>query len=522
MLVPYLTGYDRHLREHIINGFQTGFALDSLFQGPIVSGAINNLKSARDHPDVIREKIYKELSAGRVRGPFDDPTLPDGTPIHVSPLGVVPKSSGGFRVIHHLSHPRGTSVNDFVPQEASSIRYGTIQDAIQCIKNLGNDVYLAKTDIESAFRIIPIREADQHLLGFTLDDKFYVDAVLPMGASSSCAIFDRFSSCLKWVAINKLGCSFIVHILDDFLFIVKGEKSCNSQLSIFLEFCDTIGVPTKPDKTYRAAKQLTFAGILLDTDRREARLPDDKLAKCREMIESFLTRRKVTLRELQSLIGTLNFACSVIVPGRPFLRRLIDLTVGVPNKALHISLTNASKKDLEVWLVFLKNFNGRSFFIDDRQISNDRLNLYTDSAGALGYGAIFGTHWFSGRWPEDWKQYSIAVLELYPIVAAISVWGEEWSNKTICFHSDNQSVVYVINRQTSRDTKIMTLVRKMVSLCLKYNIVFISKHIPGAYNVLPDLLSRFQYSKFRQAAPWADRQPTLPQKNWLPEGMGQL
>lgn len=63
---------------------------------------------------------------------------------------------------------------------------------------------------------------------------------------------------------------------------------------------------------------------------------------------------------LQSLTGLLNFACSVIVPGRAFLRRLIDLTVGIQSPHHLIRLSKDVKEDLKVWLSFLSNFNGRS------------------------------------------------------------------------------------------------------------------------------------------------------------------
>ena len=76
-------------------------------------------------------------------------------------------------------------------------------------------------------------------------------------------------------------------------------------------------------------------------------------------------RRKVTLRELQSLIGLLNFTCSVIVPGRAFLRRLIDLIIGGRRPHHRIRLTKETKHDMEVWLTFLNEFNGRSFFLSD-------------------------------------------------------------------------------------------------------------------------------------------------------------
>ena len=56
----------------------------------------------------------------------------------------------------------------------------------------------------------------------------------------------------------------------------------------------------------------------------EARLPNDKITKT--FLSDFLRRKKVSLKETQSLIGFLNFACSVVVPGRAFHRRFIDLT----------------------------------------------------------------------------------------------------------------------------------------------------------------------------------------------------
>jgi hypothetical protein len=74
---------------------------------------------------------------------------------------------------------------------------------------------------------------------------------------------------------------------------------------------------------------LTFLGLEIDTFTIELRLPEDKLIQLREKLIYFKTRKKVTLKELQSFIGLLNFACAVVKTGRAFLRRLIDLTVGL-------------------------------------------------------------------------------------------------------------------------------------------------------------------------------------------------
>ncbi len=81
-----------------------------------------------------------------------------------------------------------------------------------------------------------------------------------------------------------------------------------------------------PEKTVGPSQIISFAGIELDSVLMETRLPQEKLDKCQSLISAFLMRRRLSLQEIQSLTGLLNFACSVVVLGRAFLRRLIDLT----------------------------------------------------------------------------------------------------------------------------------------------------------------------------------------------------
>ena len=183
-----------------------------------------------------------------------------------------------------------------------------------------------------------------------------------------------------------------------------------------------------PEKTVEPDTVLQFAGIILDSIHMEERPPDEKLTKCRRILTDFLARRSVCLRELQSLIGLLNFTCLVVVPGRASLRCLIDLTKGVRKPHHRIRLSKEAKLDLAIWLRFLENFNGRSFFLEDVWETSDTLKLHTDSAGSIGFGAVFGRYWLHGVWPASWQTYNIAVLELFPIVIAIHIWGSQMAD----------------------------------------------------------------------------------------------
>ena len=94
------------------------------------------------------------------------PVIPPFQSFCVSPLGLIPKKiPGDFRLIHHLSFPKGMSINDGIASENTHVQYARVSDAIKLIKRAGPGCYLAKTDIKSAFRIIPIHPNDYPLLG---------------------------------------------------------------------------------------------------------------------------------------------------------------------------------------------------------------------------------------------------------------------------------------------------------------------------------------------------------------------
>ena len=410
-LAPLLTGYSISETQFLICGFQNGSPIH--YDGPGNAMMAPNLLSAHQHPEVVDQYIEKELSSGRLVGPFPSSPFPY---FRVSPLGVVPKKSpGGFRLIQHLSYPSGASVNDYIPPEHTSVTYARVDDAVRLITRSGLGSFFAKTDIKSAFRIIPIRPEDCHLLGMRWRELFYHDRCMVMGCASSCKTFESFSSAVEWIARTKLHLPYMIHLLDDFLIVAPTRSLCSSQLSCFLDLCDYLGIPMSPEKTVGLAVVLSFAGIELDTIRSEARLPSDKVLRCVNLLSAFLTRKKVTLQELQSLIGLLSFACSVVLPGRVFLRRLIDLTVGVKRPQHLVRLNSAVKSDFRVWLTFLSDFNGCSFFMHEGWLTSSTLHLYTDASGSLGFGAVFGDKWCYGEWPESWKSYNIAVLEFYPI-----------------------------------------------------------------------------------------------------------
>lgn len=490
----------------LVNGFRHGFSLNSRFDS--VSHSIPpNHKSATDHSTFVDKKIEKELLKGRIRGPFKQPPFENFV---CSPLGVVPKKEPGqFRLIHDLSYPRGNSINSCISTEFSFVEYQNIEYVIDLVQSAGRFCLMAKTDVEDAFRLIPIKSSEHHLLGFHWKGAFYNDCVLAMGASSSCQIFETFSTSLQWIMSTKFGISGLSHLLDDFVFIGKADsQECFSALQTFLCLANTLGVPIKKEKTVMPCTRLTIYGIELDSVEMVARLPQDKVVKISNMLILYKQKRRIKLRELQSLLGLLNFACGVIIPGRAFLRRLFDLTIGHTCPYYWITLTSEARLDLKLWYDFIKNYNGKSCFLFQKWLTSDSIKLFSDSAGTYGgYAAVCGNKWIAGPWFESIKDQHITVKELFPIVLAVELWGPLLSNHKILFMTDNSAVSDIINSTTSSNKVVMILVRRLVLAALKHNIFFRSKHISGKTNLVCDLLSRFSFQEALQVAPWLEKTP---------------
>ena len=120
-------------------------------------------------------------------------------------------------------------------------------------------------------------------------------------------------------------------------------QSCENLLSWFIA----------PEKTVGPETELPFVRITLDSIRMEAWLSDEKLKNCRVMLLDFYKWHKVTLCELQSIIGLLNFTCSVVLPGRAFLQRLIDLARGIQRPHFKIRFKQRRQKRFNCLAIIL-------------------------------------------------------------------------------------------------------------------------------------------------------------------------
>ena len=184
------------------------------------------------------------------------------------------------------------------------------------------------------------------------------------------------------------GIRAALHYLHDYLFVGdSGMSECADALQLALRLCERLGVPVGDEKVEGPLTSLIFLGILLDTEARELRLPQEKLIRLRTLIQQWQHKKSCTKRKLLSVIGQLHYACKVVRPGRTFLRRMIDLSTQAREMHHHLLLNAAFRSDLQWWATFLVEWNGVSMMNRNPRVSHEAA-ITSDISGSWGCSAF--------------------------------------------------------------------------------------------------------------------------------------
>ena len=303
----------------ISQGIREGFRIG--FDGQVACRATSaKLPSATEHPQPVEEFLSGECEARRVIGPLSVSAL---SFLHISRFGVIPKSTPGkWRLILDLPSPCGASVNDGISPEVCHLQLASVDDAVQLILKLGPGT-------QQAYRNVPVHPQGRWLLGMQWQGQYYVDKVLPFGLRFAPKIFCAISDGLEW-ALHQRGVRYLAKYIDDFLVTGPPDSPiCQDSVTETHVLCEELGLPLAIDKAEGPANVISFLGIVLDSEAMQIRLLHVKLLRLQADLERWSDRKACRKRDLLSLIVRLAHACKVVLAGRSFLRRMIDLSTKV-------------------------------------------------------------------------------------------------------------------------------------------------------------------------------------------------
>jgi hypothetical protein len=155
--------------------------------------------------------VDAEVSKRLANGQFEE--VHERTfPLALCPLDVVPKSSGGFRLILDARWP-----NAFLP----SIPF-RMEDLRKVAEVVDPGDALFSTDLQDAYLAFRIEPESRRYLCFDWRGKTYTNNVLPFGLGLSPWVFTK-ALLVVITLLRILGIS-VVGYVDDFLFAGKPEK----------------------------------------------------------------------------------------------------------------------------------------------------------------------------------------------------------------------------------------------------------------------------------------------------------
>ena len=492
--IPLVSGlnikaWETYLRDYpdtlLIEYLKFGFPMSISNNDALNITSVVNHHSATQFTDEVDEYFKKELEKGAILGPIAEVR---SDMFHCSPLLTRPKDVIKRRVILNLSHPNGSSVNEFVDSyrfdhRPFTLKLISIDDIVKEILDL-NDPMLFKIDVARAFRNLRVDPVDVLKLGMNWDDQYYLSSAVVFGWKHGTASFQLVADAICYIMAQE-GCKVLAYV-DDFLVVAErhmAEKFYNRLSELFTE----LGLPMNLDKKTPPAKCLTCLGISINIEANTLSIDNAKLVAIHEECMRVCGRKYLTKKSFQSLLGKLIYVHKCVAPARIFINRMLAVFRQNAHKK-RIKLTQEFFQDLSWFLEFLPTFNGITYLVKTEVLGENYVYL---DASLTGLGAIWNNRVYSTPiFVIPGFQLKIVHLEMLNIVLALRTWGSYWKHHKIKIFCDNLAVVQVVKSSKTKDKFLAACIRNIWLISASNDIEIVIEHIEGKKNVIADLLSR--------------------------------
>lgn len=388
---------------------------------------------------------------------------------------LVNKSDGGIRPIFDLRR-----LNLFVAtKHFQLISQVDIRNFLQM-----ND-WSVKIDIHQAYFHLPIAETHRRFLRIFYNNELLQLTALPFGLSSAPKMFATVSN---WIAeiLRARGFRILVY-LDDFLLVNQDQQTLVSQVAETLSLLKTLGWHVNYNKSIlEPSHEVEYLGLIWNTQENKIKLPGKKAMKIKLIISKLLKFKNSSLREMQSLLGLLNFANYTVSKGRLHCRRmqlfLKQFQQNRPRERNNLSVQ--VQQDLGWWLKVVEHSSSPI-------IKPKVTHFFTTDAADAGWGAQLNNKYLSGKWATYQKPWHSNMKELYAVFAAIHSQRMTLKEAHILIQSDNRTLVsYIRNEGGTRSLGLLKLTTRLLKLIQSLGITLSANYLPGRINEIADRLSR--------------------------------
>ena len=389
----------------------------------------------------------------------------------------VKKKNGKFRPILDLS-----ALNRYIA--TPSFKMETL---VKILGTISQVMWATSLDVTDAFLSIPIHSSFQMYFCFILDGVVYMFLRMPFGLTTAPWAFSRAMRPIK-VFLREREVS-ISSFLDDFFVLAVTSAQAALHTTWTIKLMQWLGLKINFEKSQLTPLQeIEHLGVLLDLRRLTLALPLDKVERLLLVCQISVNNLFISRRELESLVGLLNFAHPLIALGRLHLTRVITWMN---------SHTSPVTRDLPVavdapFREALRPFLSRQLLetpVSFRPLVPS-LDVFTDASGVAWCG-IVGPYLIRDYWTVADLSNSINWREMKAIYNTLVFCRECLTGQTLRIHTDNMVSFFCLKRMGSiHSPELNSLIRRFLFFCQDYRISIVPVHIKGALNVLADAGSR--------------------------------
>lgn len=397
-------------------------------------------------------------------------------PHFISPISVVPKKSGDFRLIVDLRHlNQHISPPHFVNEDIDTVT--------ELIKP-GDK--LVTIDIRSCFHHVPIAEDCQQYVCFKWGASYYKWKVLPFGLNCSPYFVNKVLR--PFIAyLRAQGIRAVIYVDD--LIIMGSDDVIVEHRDFALQLLAKLGWSVNFDKSdLEPTTTKQFIGYIVSTVNADGhvwvKIPNSRITKVRKDISRLLRKGSCSARALARVAGQCISMAKAVLPAKLLLRNIYRLLKSRNTWQDILDLDNPTREDLNWWLSALQSWNGRAVLHRqiDHQISTD--------ASSMGWGAKLDTLQAQGLWNMRLAYKHSNYRELMAILLALHSFLPELVNKTVQILSDNITAVAYLNFQGGPSAEMSQVAMAIWTLAVENNITISAKYLAGRLNTEADYLSR--------------------------------
>lgn len=398
----------------------------------------------------------------------------DPGPGFTSPMFLTPKKDGSTRPIFNLKR-----LNKYLL--VSKFRLINVQKIPAFLQPYD---WLIKIDLSNAYFHVPIAKTHRRFLRLIFKDQVFQMTCLPFGIACAPKVFASLSN---WVAqvMRDRGFRVVVY-LDDFCIVNQDPILLQNQSSEAIQLLQQLGWQVNFKKSILIPqKVIEFLGIGWDPHANRKFLPDKKCKDIDQKIKKLLLRKKANLKQIQSIVGSLNFASFPVSRGRlnhrTLLRHCQNLLHHHPN--LQFLIPQGALDELNWWRINISNKS----LIHYPPVSH---YLVTD-ASELAWGAQVDNMNVWGQWHRNQSALHSNQRELLAVLYALKDRCLYLANSTLLIQSDNKTVVaFLRNEGGTRSPPLLNICYKIFQILDLHNIHIETHYLPGRFNPEADHLSR--------------------------------